>query len=345
MIFFLSLLLSAIFVYLIIKYQIGLDKRMGEKSHALHTHQVSRLGGLGIIGAIAIASLFYSQPFMIVLIAGVAIFTFGFIEDRFHVDLPYVYKISFLALSSLILLYLTKEGVFNLGFIDFRNSEILKIIGFCIAFIGIVGFASAVNFVDGLNGYAMGVVFVTLLFFGIYFYEEHMSQFLTMTLILEGAILGFLIFNFPFGKVFLGDMGAHLIGFIVAYISIAMTNHSAISVWYPFAAFALPVIETLKTMQRRIKRKRLGISFDQSDNDHLHHLVYFYIQKRFSSIKDSRLLNSLATLYILTFHILLNIAAFSFRENIVVLIGLFLLATFTYIWFYNRLSRLRSETV
>ena len=136
-------------------------------------------------------------------------------------------------------------------------------------------------------------------------------------------------------------MGAHLIGFIVAYISIAMTNHSSVSVWYPFAAFSFPVIETLKTMQRRIKRKRLGISFDQSDNDHLHHLVYFYIKNRYAKIQDSRLQNSLATLYILTFHILLNIIAFGFKENIIVLIGLFLFSSLTYIWIYNRLSLLR----
>ena len=58
----------------------------------MHDHEVSRLGGLGVIGGILISSIFFSPSFMTILIAGTAIFVFGFLEDRFHLDLPYSKK-------------------------------------------------------------------------------------------------------------------------------------------------------------------------------------------------------------------------------------------------------------
>ena len=335
--FLTSFVFSAFFVYLIYKKGYGLDKGSNEKSHAMHDYKVSRLGGLGVIGGITISSICFSPSFMTILISGTAIFVFGFLEDRFHLDLPYGKKIGFMILSTLILLYMTKEGAFNGGFVVLdRNVAIEAALGYLIALIGIVGFASAINFIDGLNGYAMGVVFITLSFFGIHFYQTGMDSFLELVLILNGAILGFLVFNFPFGKVFLGDMGAHLIGFMVGYISIAMTNYETdISLWYPLAAFAIPVIETLNTIYRRIKRKKEGISFDQSDLDHLHHYVWNNIKKRYSYIQDNRVKNSVVALYILVPHLILNIIAFYFRHNDIALVLIFAIAVMIYLWTYN----------
>jgi UDP-GlcNAc:undecaprenyl-phosphate GlcNAc-1-phosphate transferase len=339
--FLISFIFSAIFVYLIYKKCYGIDKCSEEKSHAMHDHEVSRLGGLGVIGGILISSIFFSPSFMTILIAGTAIFVFGFLEDRFHLDLPYSKKIGFMILSTITLLYMTKEGAFNGGFILLdRNSVLEAGLGYFIALIGIVGFASAVNFIDGLNGYAMGVIFITLSFFGIHFYEAGMSDFLNLILILNGAILGFLIFNFPFGKIFLGDMGAHLFGFMVGFISIAMTNYETdISLWYPLAAFTIPIVNTIQKIPRRIKRKKLyGIPFGESDSEDLHYFMFQYIKKKYPNIKNGALKNSVAALYILVPHLILNIVAFYFRHNDIALALIFVLATLVYLWVYKRLE-------
>jgi UDP-GlcNAc:undecaprenyl-phosphate GlcNAc-1-phosphate transferase len=342
LVFLLSFILSAIFVYLIYKKGYGLDKGINEKSHAMHTHQVSRLGGLGVITGIAITSVFFSHLLTTVLIAGMAIFVFGFLEDRFHLDLSYSKKIAFMFLSALVLIYMTKEGVFNGGFIVLnKNNPVEAFIGYLIAIIGIVGFASAVNFIDGLNGYAMGVIFITLSFFGYHFYITGMYEYLKIVLILNGAILGFLIFNFPFGKIFLGDMGAHLIGFIVGFLSIAMTNHDLkLTVWYPLAAFTIPIINTLQKFPRRIKRKKLyGIPFSESDSEDLHYFMFKYIKKKYQNIKDNAIKNSIATLYILIPHLILNIIAFYFRYNPFSLILIFIIASLSYLWIYHKLRK------
>jgi len=339
-VFLTSFIFSTIFVCIIYKKGYGLDKCSKEKSHAMHNYEVSRLGGLGVIGGILMSSIFFSPLFITILIGSTAIFVFGFLEDKYHLDLPYSEKIGFIILSTVILLYLTKEGAFNIGFVVLDHNSVLEAgLGYFIALVGIVGFASAVNFIDGLNGYAMGVIFITLSFFGIHFYKAGMSDFLNLILILNGAILGFLIFNFPFGKIFLGDMGAHLIGFMVGFISIAMTNHETdISLWYPLAAFTIPIIETLNTIYRRIKRKKDGIPFGQSDLDHLHHYVWNAIKDRYSSIQDNKIKNSIAALYILVPHLVLNIMAFYFRHNDIALALLFVFASLTYLWVYKWLK-------
>jgi len=340
-VFLTSFIFSTIFVYLIYKKGYGLDKCNEEKSHAMHNYEVSRLGGLGVIGGILVSSIFFSPLFITILIASTAIFVFGFLEDKYHLDLPYSEKIGFMMLSTVILLYLTKEGAFNVGFIVLDHDSVLEAgLGYFIALVGIVGFASAVNFIDGLNGYSMGVIFITLSFFGIHFYKAGISDFLNLILILNGAILGFLIFNFPFGKIFLGDMGAHLIGFMVGFISIAMTNYETdISLWYPLAAFTIPIVNTLQKIPRRIKRKKLyGIPFGESDSEDLHYFMFQYIKKKYPKIKNGALKNSIAALYILVPHLVLNIIAFYFRHNDIVLALLFVFASLTYLGVYKWLK-------
>lgn len=340
-IIFISFFASSVGSYILIKSKYGLDLGDGEKAHALHNHQVSRMGGLAIIVAMTITAIFYSQDLMLILASGLAIFSFGFLEDRFQFDLPYSYKISFIAISTFFLLFFTKEFAYNGGFIILNSNNIFEVsLAALIAFVGVVGFASAVNFIDGLNGYSMGAMAISLLFFTIIFYNQGVENLFIISIILLGAILGFLVFNFPFGKIFLGDMGAHLIGFIIGYLSIALSNHTNISLWYPLAVFALPVMETIYTMIRRVKRKKLeNISFDTSDNDHLHHFILNFVKSKYSHIKNPILLNSLASTYILIPYFFINLIGFVFRKNDFILVGLFLVSAFAYVYVYNVLKK------
>lgn len=327
---------------MICRFGYGLDKAVDEKSHAMHTHEVSRLGGIGVVTGIAVSALFFSPSFMTILIAGVAIFVFGFLEDKYHFDLPYNKKIGFMVLSTLILLYMTHEYAYDGGFVHLdKTSTVQTAMAFVIALVGIVGFSSAVNFIDGLNGYAMGVVFITLAFFGVHFHLSGMNNFLTLVLIFDGAILGFLVLNFPFGRIFLGDMGAHLIGFMVGFICIAMTNHdSGISLWYPLAAFAFAIVNTLQKFPRRIKRKKLyGTPFGESDSEDLHYFMFQYVKKHYPNIENGAIKNSIASVYILVPHFVLNLIAFVFRNDDIALVALFAMASALYLIAYNKLQK------
>jgi UDP-N-acetylmuramyl pentapeptide phosphotransferase/UDP-N-acetylglucosamine-1-phosphate transferase len=92
------------------------------------------------------------------------------------------------------------------------------------------------------------------------------------------AILGFWLFNWPWGKLFLGDGGAYLIGFLIAWMAILLSSRNpAISAFAPLLICAYPIIETLFSIARRIHfKKRMG----QPDQRHLHHLVLFLVKYR-----------------------------------------------------------------
>ena len=88
-----------------------------------------------------------------------------------------------------------------------------------------------------------------------------------------GATLGFFLWNYPRGLVFLGDGGAYLLGFIVAELGILLTaRHPQVSMLAPLLLVSYPVFETLFTMyRRRFIHKR---SMTQPDGSHLHTLIY-----------------------------------------------------------------------
>ncbi|WP_281271983.1 MraY family glycosyltransferase [Hydrogenothermus marinus] len=172
------------------------------------------------------------------------------------------------------------------------------------------------------------------------FYNQGVENYFIISIILLGAILGFLVFNFPFGKIFLGDMGAHLIGFIVGYLSIVLANHTSVSLWYPLAIFTLPVMETVYTMIRKKRREKRGDKPFGPDKEHLHHFVLNYVTLKFPNIKNSILSNSLASVFILIPYFIVNLIGFIFRENDFVLIGLFLVSVFGYLYVYNILKKI-----
>jgi len=139
----------------------------------------------------------------------------------------------------------------------------------------IVGMMNAVNIIDGFNGLASGVILLILLSFGMTAYGQNNIDILNIVLITAGATLGFFILNFPSGKIFLGDGGAYLLGFIVAIIGIFLaSNYESVSPWYILAIFIYPVWEVLFSIMRKLY---MGLSPMQPDAYHFHMLVYRHI--------------------------------------------------------------------
>ena len=105
------------------------------------------------------------------------------------------------------------------------------------------------------------------------------------------VLIGFLLLNFPKGKIFLGDGGAYFLGFSLAVISLLLHhNHpTEISQWYPLALLIYPVFELGFSIYRRrfLEKKEATLH----DNNHLHQLIYRNITKN----------NPLTTLYILKY--------------------------------------------
>lgn len=135
------------------------------------------------------------------------------------------------------------------------------------------GMTNAVNIIDGLNGLAGGCVTLMLGGLAAIAWQVGDSQVLQMCLWGMAALLGFLILNYPFGRIFLGDGGAYLAGFWLAECGVLLLHRNPqVSTWAVLLCCLYPFWETIFSMYRR--HVVLRVSSGLPDMAHFHHLVY-----------------------------------------------------------------------
>jgi UDP-GlcNAc:undecaprenyl-phosphate GlcNAc-1-phosphate transferase len=136
-----------------------------------------------------------------------------------------------------------------------------------------VGCMNAVNLLDGLDGLAAGAcLFVTVTLFLVNLLFTNTFGMLLMASV-SGAILGFLVFNFPPARIFLGDSGSLLLGFLIASLSViggTRKAETAVALFIPIVALGLPIFDTALAIVRRWY-KRLPLS--SPDREHVHHAL------------------------------------------------------------------------
>jgi UDP-N-acetylmuramyl pentapeptide phosphotransferase/UDP-N-acetylglucosamine-1-phosphate transferase len=134
------------------------------------------------------------------------------------------------------------------------------------------GVANAVNIIDGFNGLAAMCALIMLLALAYVGLQLNDRLVVTLALIAAGATLGFFVWNFPAGLIFLGDGGAYLLGFVIAELGVLMiARHPTVSPLFPLLLCAYPIFETVFTMYRR---KLKGGSSSHPDGIHLHTLIH-----------------------------------------------------------------------
>ena len=133
------------------------------------------------------------------------------------------------------------------------------------------GLANAFNIIDGINGLAGGTALIVLGGLALMAWQLGDADLMALSLILGGAVLGFGLVNWPFGKLFLGDGGAYFVGFAIAWLAVLLLErHPQVSAWAPLLACGYPVLEVGFTM---LRRKRRHLDLGQPDRLHLHSLV------------------------------------------------------------------------
>lgn len=327
MTFILAFFQSLIYQYLTIrfenKYNFFVD--CNSKSHAIHTTPTPRVGGIGIFLAFAISIMILMPQYWWLVVGGAVIFGFGLYED-WHGNTRKEFRLGAMAIGAYIAIYFG-------GYVA-DNSEFF-ILPYAVAtaftIFAVVGTSSAINFIDGLNGLASGLSGTVLIFYGGLAYWYGDFELVGVISILLGAIGGFFLWNYPKGKIFLGDGGAYFLGFMLAMIAIILAGrHDEISLWYACVALLYPVIETFVTIDRRIKRKRkYGTPFFEAERVHLHTLKF---RRR---TKD----NASATRRILLFNFYINLAALVFHQSVAALILVGILVYIVYSTKYKKIVR------
>jgi len=153
--------------------------------------------------------------------------------------------------------------------------SLLRWTPFAIAFtvFAVGGVANAINIVDGYNGLAGGHAIVVLSAIAYVCVLVGDAFLFTAALAMIGALLGFLVWNYPKGKIFLGDGGAYLLGFWLGELSVLLVvRHPEVSPWFPLLLLVFPIFETIFSMYRR--KIVLGLSPGQPDRYHMHQVLY-----------------------------------------------------------------------
>ncbi|MFZ4482056.1 MAG: MraY family glycosyltransferase, partial [Rhodoferax sp.] len=200
-----------------------------------HKEPTPRIGGVAIFFSVVLGVLLSggeSRRLLLgIVLAGTPAFAFGLLEDCTH-------RVSasarlFATLGSGVLgWFVTGLAIsdINLPGIDALLAWTPLAVLFTAFCVG--GVANAFNIIDGLNGLAGGTALILLSAMGLLSLHLGDAQLAHVCLILAGATLGFLLVNWPFGKLFLGDGGAYFVGFAVAWVAVMLLyRHPEVSAW------------------------------------------------------------------------------------------------------------------
>ena len=263
--FLISFITLLVVIYLTHKYNLFMDKSENEKPQNYHTKTTPRAGGIGLISGMI---LLLFTPLGIKLVLSVILaFLSGIFED-FHNSLSPKLRLFLQFISALVAVWLTGSVVTYLGLgitMPYAGGMVFSIFA-------IIGMMNAINIIDGFNGLASGVSLLILSSFAFIAYIHNDINILYIIAITVGSLAGFFILNFPRGKIFLGDGGAYLLGFIIALIGISLaSSYEDVSPWYMLCILIYPVWEVVFSI---IRKTSLGLSPMQPDTYHLHMLIY-----------------------------------------------------------------------
>lgn len=261
---------------------------------ASHSEPTSRLGGLAILVSVTLVSL-PGETISLVSCA-LPLFLIGLLEDIGHHQSPRR-RLMIAGISGILVILVADIYIERLGVPEL--DPLLSITPFAIAFtlFATVGVSHAFNLIDGLNGLSGMVTTVTAVgLLSVSIDAEHAED-IPLLLALLGATLGFLIFNFPLGKIFLGDAGAYCIGFLLAWIAVDLMHAvPTLSPWAVALIFFWPVADTLFAIWRRLMR---GQRLDHPDRMHFHQVVLRALEITVIGRRRRSLANPISTMVIL----------------------------------------------
>jgi UDP-GlcNAc:undecaprenyl-phosphate GlcNAc-1-phosphate transferase len=238
------------------------------ESRRLHDRPTPLLGGLAILGAIAIPALALGHDHGFWgIIAGAALMSALGAMDDIRPLHPGAKLVGLILIASIPAslgvtidhITLPAVGAFNLGAWQYP-----------VTIVWIVAIANIVNFIDGLDGLAAGFCAIAALTFAILSASLGRIDAAAISAIVAGAAFGFLIYNFNPATIFMGDSGSLMLGYLLAALSIqgVLKTAAAVSLVFPLMILALPILDTSFVILKRLKYRQ---PIYQADRWHFHH--------------------------------------------------------------------------
>ncbi|MGD9941352.1 MAG: MraY family glycosyltransferase [Clostridia bacterium] len=246
----------------------------------IHSGRIPRLGGVAIFVSFSLAfsagSVLgivnrnvqgWSGNFLLVALATLAVFAAGLVDDFRPVRARYKFLIQ-LAASIVVVM----SGYhFRTLVIPFPPYQVeFGWLGYPLSVLWIVGITNAMNMIDGMDGLSGGISMIAAGVYGLLYagLGEPLPALLAFSL--AGAVVGYLFFNLPPARIFLGDAGAYFVGFMLAVLPLLHRGeHSAnFGLMGAITVLIIPVYDVFAAIWRRVRDKR---SVMDPDRSHLHH--------------------------------------------------------------------------
>ncbi|MEK4634143.1 glycosyltransferase family 4 protein [Bacillus sp. 4A_MP3] len=274
--FFVSVLTVLIITPLIKKLAIKVGAVDKPNHRKIHSKTMPRMGGLAIfIGVIVgvVCSGIYHETKMTAIIVGAFVIIFlGIIDDRYQLSAKVKFIIQ-LAVGIMIVSTGLKMEFFSVPFLSERIE--LGWLSYPLTVLWIVGITNAMNFIDGLDGLAAGLSVIGLSTIAFMAFTGGKVLILSLSLVVIGSTLGFLVYNFHPAKIFMGDTGSLFLGYVISILSLLGLYKSVtlFSIVIPIIILGVPIFDTTFAVIRRIINNQ---PFYTPDKSHIHHRLIAY---------------------------------------------------------------------
>ena len=255
-----------------------------------HDAPVPRTGGLavasgilaGLIVALALGLLPVGDIDLLIVTATALIFAVGLVDDFRGCSAGFKLAVQVVAAVMVV----TSGYSISHVFLPFGEPIQFGFAGSIVAVLWLIGITNAINFIDGLDGLAGGLTAIIAICIGMFAALQGVPSIVVVALVVCGACLGFLPFNWRPARIFLGDGGSQMIGFILGWLSLAATLKSStvVAILVPLLALGVPAFDALLVVLGRFSQRVHGRRFlrrfsrmFQADRTHLHHHGLLFI--------------------------------------------------------------------
>ena len=278
--FIVALIISWVSIPSIIK--VAQEKHLFDEPNERKTHlaKVPTLGGIAIFAGTIIAfSLFLEEEqgvrWGVVFSAMVILFFTGVKDDLVPLS-PYK---KMLAQVLAAVLAVVGGGIHLSSFYGLLGIyELPVVLGFTLSVFTLIVIINAFNLLDGINGLSGGIATIAALVFGFWFYQHSYTNMAVLGFATAGALIGFLRHNLLSGRIFMGDTGSLMVGFICAIMAIRFIELNKYSTFFEggkapvfaITVLILPLFDTFRVFMVRLLKGRSPFS---GDRNHLHHAL------------------------------------------------------------------------
>ncbi len=237
----------------------------------IHKVPIPRLGGLAVFGAFLLGYILYGEvttQMLSILIGSFLIVLVGIFDDIKSIRA--LYKFIVQVIAALIVVIYGKVYFTEITFLGLRI-ELNLFMSYFLSTFFILAISNAINFIDGMDGLSSGIssiYFLTIAVIALILNRLGGLD-IVLSLIMLGSTLGFLVYNFPPAKIFIGDSGSVFLGFIISVIALLGYKVATLtSLVIPITILAIPVFDTVFAILRRLIKHK---SIAEADKEHFHH--------------------------------------------------------------------------